>query len=130
MKNTSKFILTTLVCLGLLSSVARAADQTAAEKLGWKLGVQCWTFKALTFVETVDKVHSLGLKYVEAYRGQVIKPGSKTKIGPEMTEAETAEIQAKLKEAGVKIASFGVAPIPMHADRARKQFEGAKKMGI
>jgi len=130
MKNTTKFILTTLVCLGLLSSAARATDSAAAEKLGWKLGVQCWTFKALTFVETVDKVHSLGLKYVEAYRGQKIKPGSNTKIGPEMTETETAEVQAKLKDAGVKIVSFGVAPIPSGEAAARKQFEWAKKMGI
>jgi sugar phosphate isomerase/epimerase len=130
MKTLNKILLAALICGGILTTSVRAGEETAAEKLGWKLGVQCWTFKALTFVETVDKVHALGLKYVEAYRGQKIKPGSETKIGPDMSEAETAEIQAKLKEAGVKIASFGVAPIPTDEVGARKQFEWAKKMGI
>jgi len=130
MKNSNKLILTTIACLGLLTAAARAADNSAAEKLGWKLGVQCWTFRNLTFVETVDKVHDLGLKYIEAYRGQAIKPGSKTKFGPDMTAEETAEVQAKLKAAGVKIASFGVAPIPPGEAAARKQFEWAKQMGI
>ncbi|MCX6896205.1 MAG: sugar phosphate isomerase/epimerase [Verrucomicrobia bacterium] len=130
MKTTNKLILTTIACLGLLTSVTRAADQTAAEKLGWKLGVQCWTFKKLTLFETLDKVHDLGLKYVEMFPGQKLKPGSESKTGPALTAAETAELQAKLKATGVQVASFGVAPIPAGEAAARKQFEWAKQMGI
>lgn len=130
MKILTKLLLATLVCGGILATSVRAGEETAAEKLGWKLGAQCWTFRALTFFETVDKAHDLGLKYLEMYPGQLLKPDSKTKTGPDMTEAETAEVQAKLKAAGVKVISFGVAPISTNAATARQRFEWAKKMGI
>lgn len=130
MKNLTTILLTTLIGAGILAATVRAADSTAAEKLGWKLGAQCWTFRALTFFEAVDKAHELGLKYLEMYPGQKIKPGSTAKTGPTMTGAETAEVQAKLKAAGVKVVSFGVSPIPTNAPDARQRFEWAKQMGI
>lgn len=130
MKILTKILLTTLVCGGILATSVRAGDQTAAEKMGWKLGAQCWTFRSLTFFEAVDKAHDLGLKYLEMYPGQKIKPGSNTKTGPDMNEVETAEVQAKLKEAGVKVVSFGVSPISTNEAAARQRFEWAKKMGI
>lgn len=130
MKTVNQLILTSIASLGLLTPAVHAADATAAEKLGWKLGIQCWTFKALTFAETVDQARALGLKYVEMFPGQKIRPGSTGKVGPEMTAAETAEVQAKLKEAGVKLVSFGVAPIPEDTAGARRRFEWAKNLGI
>ncbi len=130
MKILTQILSTTMLCAGILAPTARATDAAAAEKLGWKLGSQAYTFRALSFFETVDKLHDLGLKYVEMYPGQKIKPGSNTKTGPTMTEAETAELQAKLKTAGVKVVSFGVSPIPTNAADARQRFEWAKKMGI
>ena len=41
-----------------------------AEKLGWRLGCQAWTLHQFTLFETIDKVASLGLHYIEAYGGQ------------------------------------------------------------
>lgn len=130
MNNFHKAILTASAALTLFTSAARAEKTTAAEKLGWRLGVQCWTFKAITFFETVDKAQALGLKYVEMYPGQKIKPAGNSKTGPDMTETEITELLAKLKSAGVKLVSFGVCPIPEDAAGARKRFEWAKKMGI
>jgi len=122
--------LAAIVCCGLFASVVMAADTSGAEKLGWRLGVQAYTFRELTFFEAVAKVQELGLKYIEMYPGQVLKPGSEAKTGPDLSAADVAEMQAKLKAADVKLVSYGVADVPRDEPNARKQFEWAKKMGI
>jgi sugar phosphate isomerase/epimerase len=110
--------------------LANARDTGAADKLGWKLGVQCWTFRALTFYETVDKVHELGIGVLEMYPGQRLKPDSESKTGAEMSDADIEAMKAKLKEAGVELYSFGVAPVPTDEAAARKHFDWARKMGL
>jgi len=88
-------------------------DDSAPEKLGIKLSIQCYTYRAITFYETVDKAAKMGIKYLEIYPGQMLKPDSPVKIGSDMSDEVCAEIQAKLAAAGgEKIVAFGVAPIP------------------
>ena len=41
-----------------------------AEKLGWRLGCQAYSFNRYSLKEAVDKNRSLGLRYLEAYPGQ------------------------------------------------------------
>lgn len=119
-----------IACGVLLAATGIAGETAGAEKLGWRLGVQAYTFRALSFFETVDKAHELGIKYIEMYPGQKFKPDSATKTGVNLTEAEIAEMQAKLKAADVKLVSFGVAEIPADEAAARQRFEWAKKLGI
>jgi hypothetical protein len=47
-----------------------ARDDAAAEKLGWRLGVQAWTFRDRTAFEAIDTAAALGLRYIELYPGQ------------------------------------------------------------
>ena len=120
-----------LTAVALSGLLVHARDDAAAEQLGWKLGSQAYTFRALTFFETLDKLHELGIKYVELFPGQKLKPGSTTKTGTSMTAAELAEMQAKLKATDIKAVSFGVAPIPDKTEaEARKHFEWAKQIGL
>jgi sugar phosphate isomerase/epimerase len=101
-----------------------------AEKIGWRLGTQAYTFNSLTFFDAVDKTAALGLKYIEAYPGQKISSSIDEKFGPDV-KSETAEaIKAKLKEKGVKLVNFGVTGIPNKEEDARKLFDWAKSMGI
>jgi sugar phosphate isomerase/epimerase len=130
MKNLINLLFVTLLCGSIPATTVHAGEETAAEQAGWRLGVQAYTFRAITFMETVDKVQALGLKYIEMYPGQKLKPGSNVKTGPDMSESDVAEVQAKLKAAGVRIIAFGVAPLPTNAAAARLRFEWAKKMGI
>jgi len=126
-----KKILLCLAAVALVSLAAPARDDAAAEQLGWKLGSQAYTFRALSFFETLDKLQTLGIKYVEMYPGQKLNPGSTVKTGTAMTDAELAEMQAKLKATGIKVVSFGVAPIPGKTEaEIRKHFEWAKKVGL
>lgn len=104
---------------------------SASEKLGMKLSLQCWTYNRLTFFETVDRAAALGVKYLEIYPGQKLKPGSKVTVSRNMTEATAAEIEKKLADAGgLKLVAYGVDSIPTDEEGARRTFAWAKKMGI
>jgi len=105
-------------------------DDSTSEKLGMKLSLQCWTFNKLTFFETVDKAVELGVKYVEMYPGQKLKPGSTVVVNRSMNEDTIAEIKKKLADAKVKLIAYGVDAVPTDEKGARDTFDWAKKMGI
>ena len=130
MKSIAHYLIAGLAGCSILASHAMAEPETPAEKLGWKLGVQAYTFRALTLFETVDKVHELGLKYIEMYPGQKLKPDSDVKSGLGMSQSDIAELKAKLKADNVKLFSFGVAPIPTNEPEASQYFEWAKNLGL
>jgi sugar phosphate isomerase/epimerase len=106
-------------------------DDTAAEKLGWKLSVQAWTFRDRTAFEAIDAAHALGVKYMEFYPGQSLSPEQKdAKVGPDLTAAQRDAFKAKLAASGVKAMNFGVVNFSSDAAAARKVFEFAKDMGL
>jgi sugar phosphate isomerase/epimerase len=116
--------------VGAADAPAKKRDDSAAEKLGFKLSLQCWTFNRLTFFETVDKAKELGVKYVEMYPGQKLKPGSDAKVNRSMNDEMIAEIKKKLADDKIKLVAYGVDGIPTDEAGARKTFEWAKTMGI
>lgn len=106
-------------------------DDAASEKLGIKLSLQCYTFREISFFETVDKAVGLGVKYLEIYPGQRLKPGSDVKMARTMNEETIAEVKKKLADAGgLRLVAYGVDRIPNDEAGARKAFEWAKQMGI
>jgi sugar phosphate isomerase/epimerase len=108
-----------------------ARDDAAAEKLGWRLGVQAWTFRDRTAFEAIDTAAKLGLRYIELYPGQALSPDEKqAKVGPELTDAQRESLQKKLASARVKAVSFGVVGFGKDEDEARRIFEFARKMGL
>jgi len=114
----------------LAADVAKR-DDSASEKLGMKLSLQCWTYNRLTFFETVDRAAALGVKYLEMFPGQKLKPGSDVKVNRDMSDETIADIKKKLEEAGgLKLIAYGVDGVPTDEAGARKDFEWAKKMGI
>ena len=59
-------IMIALVCC-LLAIPTEA--QTKAEKNGWRLGMQSYSFHLFPLTEALDKTQELGLKYIEIYPG-------------------------------------------------------------
>jgi len=99
---------------------------------GWRLGIQAWSFNRFTFYEAVDKTASLGLGWIEAYpHGQKLSKDKPNIIfGHEMPAQIREEVKQKLKDAGVKLASYGVTNLPNDEAKCRKVFDFAKEMGI
>ena len=102
-----------------------------AEKLGWRLGCQMWSFNRYTLFEGIDKTASLGLHYIETGSFQAI---SKDQPHVKFTEDSPADVRAavkkKLADSDVKLLSFGVIPLYKDADKNKKMFDFAKDMGI
>lgn len=118
-----------VVALG--AGAARAADapakrdDAAAEKLGWRLAVQCYTFRGISFYETLDRCAQLGIKYVEIWPGQKLSPENpKLKIGPGLSPEVRAEVKAKLAALGIKPVCIGVTGC------SKDVMDFAKEMGI
>jgi sugar phosphate isomerase/epimerase len=105
-------------------------DDSASEKLGIKLSLQCWTYNRLTFFETADRAVALGVKYLEMFPGQKLKPDSDVKVGRTMNADAVAEVKKKLADNHLKLIAYGVDSVPTDEAGARKTFEWAKDMGI
>jgi len=114
---------------GLAAETGKGAPH--AERLGWRLGCQAYSFNRFTFYEALDKTAALGLHCIEAYPGQKLsaeKPD--VKMGDGMPADVRTEVKKKLAEARVKLACFGVVGLPKDEAASRKIFDFAKDMGI
>lgn len=102
-----------------------------AEKIGWKLGSQAYSFHRFTFTEAVAKTASLGLRYLECFPGHALskeKPDVLTDVN--MSAETKAEVKKILADAGVSMISYGVCPLTKDEAESRKTYEFAKEMGI
>lgn len=92
-----------------IAAIPSSAKKTKAEKFGWNLAIQSYSFHKVTFVEALDKCNELGIKYIEAYPGH--KLGGKwgnTVFGPNLDLATQKEVAEFAASKGVKIVSSGV----------------------
>lgn len=96
----------------------------------WRLGTQAYSFRLFTFFEAIDKTKGLGLKYIEAYPGQKLKPDSDEKWNHEASPHARDEVRKKLADAGIKLVNYGVVDLGRNEESARKVFDFAKDMGI
>lgn len=72
-----------VACNNNLSSTENNTDSTATRSDNpvndWKFGIALWTFHTVDFPQTLDKVDSTGLKYIE--------PNTFAKAGPELKDS-------------------------------------------
>ena len=113
------------------SATEAAKGSPNAEKLGWRLGCQAYSFKNFTLFEAIDKTASLGLKYIEAFPNQVIsKDRREIQITESLPDDARKELKKKLGDCGVKLVNYGVCNLSKKEDDSRKVFDFAKDMGI
>lgn len=116
---------------GAPASAAKGPGAPNAEKLGWRLGCQAYSFRRFTFFEAVGMTAALGLKYIEAYPGQTLsKDMPDVKFDHNMSPEAITAAKAKLDSAGVKLVNYGVVGLSNDEKECRKVFDFAKKMGI
>ncbi len=110
-------------------SVTAQAKKDKAEKAGWQLGVQSYTFHKFTFCEAVDKAHQLGLSNIEVYYGQPLGGGIKGSMDFKMDKETQKKVLEYARSKKVKIVASGVVICKDNAEW-KQLFEFAHAMGI
>jgi len=122
------------VCLAGLGAQARAAETVtvstpAAEKIGWHLAAQLYTFRRFSLYEALEMIAGLGIKRVEpCFFLRLAKEHPEAKTGPSLSPELRKEMKAKMAERGIEMANFYGS---LGADQAanRTTFEFAREMG-
>ena len=105
-------------------------SQTVAEKNGWRLAIQSYTFHKFTLVEAFDKTQELGVKYIEVYPGHKLGGNWGDKVFDFNLDATTQkEIKELASSKGIKIVSIGVYVAERSSDW-NKMFAFASAMGM
>lgn len=122
-------ILLAFTAIILLSNCTSASTQTKAEKNGWKLSMQSYTFHLFSVVEALEKTQELGLHYIEVYPGQKMGDefGDAT-FGYALTTEQQNQIKDIAKSKDIKIVSSGV--WTPQREEWEKVFQFAKDMEL
>lgn len=100
------------------------------ESLGWRLGVEAYTFHQNTFFETLDKTAALGLAYVGGLSFQRVGGGIAKNLEPGLTPDELRAIRLKLDQSGLRLLTWYYQSIPGDEAACRTVFEFARHLGI
>jgi len=107
-----------------------AGDTSSADKLGWQLAVDSYSYRNFSLFDAIDKTGALGVKYM-CLSGHVRLNDPKSVTTVEISDADRQAIDDKLKANGISpIVNIG--PVDLSGDEAkdRKAFEFAKKWGV
>jgi sugar phosphate isomerase/epimerase len=119
----------------LVSPVPAAAEAVktstpSAEKIGWDVGCQLYTFRRFSFYEALDKIAALGIRHVEpCFFLGLAKDRPKLKTNADLAPAVRKELKSRLADRGIAMSNF-YASLGSDEAACRKTFEFAKEMGV
>ncbi len=102
----------------------------AQEQLGWRLGIEAYTFHKYTLFEAIDKTAELGLPYMGGLSFQKVSGDIPKNFDPQLTDDELKQIRLKLDSAGVRLLTYYIQQIPGDPEGCRQVFEFGRKIGI
>lgn len=102
----------------------------AQEKLGWRLGIEAYTFQKFTLFEAIDKTAQLGLPFLGGLSFQKVSKDIPKNFEPGLSDDELRQIRMKLDAAGVRLLTYYIQDIPRDEAGCRKVFEFGRKIGI
>jgi type 1 glutamine amidotransferase/sugar phosphate isomerase/epimerase len=102
----------------------------AQEKLGWRLGIEAYTFQKFTFFEAIEKTAQLGLPFMGGLSFQQVSKDMPKNFEPGLNDEELRQIRFKLDDAGVRLLTYYIHDIPGDEAGCRKVFEFGLKIGI
>jgi len=102
----------------------------AQEKLGWRLGVEAYTFHKFTLFEAIDKTAQLGLPFMGGLSFQKVSQDIPKNFEPGLSDEELRRIRFKLDQAGVRLLTYYYQEIPGDEEGCRKIFEFGRRIGI
>ncbi|MBE0535609.1 MAG: TIM barrel protein [Phycisphaerae bacterium] len=116
---------------------AEAAEQKkaglstpTAQKLGWEIGCQLYTFRDRSFYEALDVISELGIRHVEpCFFLPLSKDRPDLKTSEMLSADQRRELKKRLADRGVRMTNY-YAPIEGDTGTFRKIFDFAKEMGV
>lgn len=106
-----------------------ATTKTNAEKQGWRLSIQSYTFNRFSLVEAINKTNELGVRYIEVFPHQKLGGNlGDDKFNYNLNSEKRKAILTYAKSKNVKIVSTGV--LKVNKDEWEKVFAFAKDMGM
>jgi len=102
----------------------------AQEKLGWRLGIDAYTFHKYTLFEAIDRTAELGLPYMGGLSFQKVSKEIPKNFDDQLTDDELKQIRLKLDSSGVRLLTYYIHQIPGDEAGCRKVFEFGRKTGI
>jgi inosose dehydratase len=101
-----------------LSPLSRALHRPG---FPWRFGIQSYSLRGYKLDQALSATTQLGLEWWEGWEGHV-----------PMTEnlADRSEMRLKLRQAGVRVRTFGVVGFNADAARSRRIFDFARAMGV
>ncbi len=102
----------------------------AQEKLGWRLGIEAYTFHKYTLFEAIKRTAELGLPYMGGLSFQKVSKNIPKNFDDQLTDDELKQIRLKLDSAGVRLLTYYIHQIPGDIASCRKVFEFGRKIGI
>ena len=100
-------------------------------KNNWKLSIQTWTFHKYSFLQSVEKADSLGVKFLEVYPGQKVGGDIQGAFSYSLDKDSRDKLKQFLEYRGIKVVALGVIDKDYYnKDNLEKFFEFAKYMGI
>jgi len=125
----AQFILDDLPAPTIPSALVTPAIR-AQEKLGWRLGIEAYTFHKFTLFEAIDRTAALGLPFMGGLSFQKVGGGIGRKFEPGLSDEELRQVRFKLDAAGVRLLTYYIQDIPGDAAGCRRVFEFGRKIGI
>ena len=102
----------------------------AQERLGWRLGVEAYTFHRFTLFEAIEKTSRLGLAYMGGLSFQKVSDTIPRNFEPGLSDDEIRQVRFKLDAAGLRLLTYYIQDIPGDEAGCRKIFEFGRKLGI
>lgn len=102
-----------------------------AEKIGWRVGCQQYTFRRFSLYEALEMMDSLGIRYLEAcYYIRVAKERPELRAYEKLPAELREELRAKLAQHGIQMSVYRANLDGTHTEEeCRRAFEFAQQMG-
>lgn len=135
MKNGIVFIVFAVAMLAACSDNKTSESNITAQTTGasdpkdWKFGVALWTFHTVNFPESLDKVDSAGLKYIEPNTFHSAGPALKDSMILRLSPAGIDKLKSMIAKKGLICESIYIVG-DSTVNSWKKQFDIAKRLGV
>ncbi len=102
----------------------------AQEALGWRLGIEAYTFHKFTLFEAAEKTSRLGLPFMGGLSFQKVSAAMPKNLDPALSDDEIREVRLKLDDEGVRMLTYYIGDIPGDEAGCRRVFDFGRKLGI